>query len=199
MVPATRVHVSAHHGAPPRPTTPHRYAQQPWYKRCSRFHVSYPEKVKSRFIANALSAYGKAWALEFSHIWSIDEDIIIPPMRYVAHFLHEAQRHGALIAQPAIIGSIWDLLKPHPRCRTRATDFVELMLPLLQLRVAIEVCMQVLSTGDVGMCVCSLGRPPPSPQVFSSLYRPEARTDWGVDVTWCACMRGCLLMTTDDH
>jgi len=61
--------------------------------------VSYPEKVKSRFIANALSAYGKAWALEFSHIWSIDEDIIIPPMRYVAHFLHEAQRHGALIAQ----------------------------------------------------------------------------------------------------
>ena len=80
-------------------------------------------------------------------------------MRYVAHFLHEAQLHGALIAQPAIIGSIWKLLEPHPRCRTRATDFVELMLPLLQLRVAIEVCMQVLSTGHVGMHMCSPRRP----------------------------------------
>jgi len=135
------------------------YAKQAWYQRCSRYHVSYAEKVKSRFVANALTLHGGAWAREFSHIWVIDEDIVVPPTHYVAHFLHEVQRHGALIAQPAIVGSAWELLRPHPRCRTRATDFVELMLPMIQLRVAVEA--------------------------FSSLYRPEAHTDWGVDVTWC--------------
>ena len=95
----------------------------------------------------------------FSHMWVIDQDVVVPPLRYVRYFLHEARRHGALIAQPAVYGSVWRVLRPHPRCSTRATDFVELMMPMLQTRVALDV--------------------------FTTLYRREAWSDWGVDTTWC--------------
>ena len=135
------------------------YAKQAWYRRCARDHVAYREKVKSRFVVNAIASRGSAWAETYSHVWIIDEDVRLPPLRYVRHFLRESHCHGALISQPAIYGSVWSLLRPHPRCATRATDLVELMLPLLQTRVALDV--------------------------FTRLYRSEATTDWGLDITWC--------------
>ena len=134
-----------------------------WF-RLVQFSVEYPEPVKSRYVANEL-VFNRRFAVQtlrrFSHVWVFDENVDFPPLSNVRSFILTSAEMGALIAQPAVSGTAWPQLHPQTKngCFARWTDFVEIMMPLLQTRVALDV--------------------------FEHLLLPQARTDWGVDQVWC--------------
>eukprot|EP00966_Prymnesium_polylepis_P093814 2171099-Prymnesium_polylepis.1 len=119
------------------------YQERAWYRERVRFNVSYRESVKSRYLARELFAAderGESLRRDYSHVWLVDEDIAFPSTAYLRYFFSTAVSAGALIAQPAITGVQRPILRPGPPCGVRQTDFIEVMAPLLQTRVALQVC-----------------------------------------------------------
>ena len=140
------------------------YQAQPWYDRIRssvRYTVTRIGAQKSRFFADEVvhGWFSTEIKREFSHIWLMDDDLIFPSAPYIAYFIDTVVRSKALIAQPAVVNAHWEFLRPHQTCGVCTTDFVEIMMPLMQSHIVDDL--------------------------FGRLFRPHAQTDWGLDLMWC--------------
>ena len=140
------------------------YQALPWYdgiRSSVRYTATRIGAQKSRFFADEVvhGLFSTEIKREFSHIWLMDDDLIFPSVPYIAYFIDTVVRSKSLIAQPAVVNAHWEFLRPHPTCGVCATDFVEIMLPLMQSHIVDDL--------------------------FGRLLRPQAQTDWGLDLIWC--------------
>ncbi|KAJ8600371.1 hypothetical protein CTAYLR_000708 [Chrysophaeum taylorii] len=130
-----------------------------WYPRVSRA-FNYTD-FKANYVRNEVLPRVEA----FSHVWVLDDDVRWPAMDAVAAFLGVVRDERPLIAQPTIRGSWQKLVSPEqdrfaPNCTVWATDFVEVMAPIIRAPVLADVYSRLLST--------------------------TSHSDWGLDMVWCA-------------
>lgn len=140
------------------------YRSQGWYAQLVKYSASYHTTSKSRYLANALKhRYNDVFAF-FSHVWLLDEDVLLPPPHHVYGFVSIAARLQATLAQPTLEAATWSLLHPSNECAVRETDMVEIQMPLMRTQAAVEV--------------------------FSKLFPEGLTSDWGLDATWCRYLEG---------
>lgn len=138
-----------------------------WYPQIWR-SVNYTD-FKANYVRRELVIKRAVEILPFSHVWVLDDDIRFPSLIELASFFTTVASERPLIAQPAIYGSWQTLVAPEQQdkfasaCLVWTTDFVEVMAPIMQTPVLIDVYSRLLST--------------------------NARSDWGMDMAWCAYAR----------
>lgn len=135
-----------------------------WYPQIWR-SVNYTD-FKANYVRRELVMKRAVEVVPFSHVWVLDDDVRIPALNELASFFRTVASVRPLIAQPAIYGSWQTLVAPEQQdkfasgCHVWTTDFVEVMAPIMQTPVLIDVYSRLLST--------------------------NARSDWGMDMVWCA-------------
>lgn len=130
-----------------------------WYDRLWAT-VNYTD-FKANYVRNELLlARNREIQAAFSHVWVADDDVRFGD---VAVFLRRVRDAQPLIAQPAITGSWQRIVSPeHAKklaCDAWATDFVEVMAPIMRADVLFDVYARLLST--------------------------TSHSDWGTDMVWC--------------
>ena len=135
------------------------YKSQGWYAALVKYSTSYKTTSKTRYLSNALkNRYDDVFTF-FSHVWLLDEDVLLPPPHHVSGFVSIAARLQAALAQPTLDAATWSVVKPNTECAVRETDIVEMQMPLMRTQAAVDV--------------------------FSHLLPEELESDWGLDATWC--------------
>lgn len=135
------------------------YKSQGWYAALVKYSSAYKTTSKTRYLANALKNRYEDVFIFFSHVWLLDEDVVLPPPHHVSGFVSIAVRLQAALAQPTLDAATWSVVKPNAECAVRETDIVETQMPLIRTQAAVDV--------------------------FSRLLPEQLSSDWGVDSTWC--------------
>jgi len=135
------------------------YKSQGWYAALVKYSTAYKTTSKTRYLANALKNRYEDVFIFFSHVWLLDEDVVLPPPHHISGFVSIAVRLQAALAQPTLDAATWSVVKPNADCAVRETDIVETQMPLIRTQAAIDV--------------------------FSRLLPEQLSSDWGVDSTWC--------------
>ena len=140
------------------------YKSQGWYASLVKYSATYRTTSKTRYLANALERRYHDVFTYFSHIWLLDEDVLLPPPHHVSGFVSIAARLHAALAQPTVDSATWSVAHPSNECAVRETDMVEIQMPLMRTEAAVEI--------------------------FSKLIPEELTSDWGLDATWCRYLEG---------
>lgn len=136
-----------------------------WY--AANYPEWYPERIwRTVDYADFKAAYvlrelirPKGLLATFSHVWVMDDDVRFPPLDSLLEFASQIQKLNPLIAQPAIRGTWQRLVGPESDCRVWTTDFVEVMAPIMRTPVFVDI--------------------------YRKLFSVSAKSDWGMDTTWC--------------
>lgn len=135
------------------------FSSYEWFESCVLNATTIHASVKTRIFQDLFEVHRARWLAVYSHVWMLDEDITLPPPAYIAFFLERSVFYDILIAQPAIIGSVYRFLEPDASCAIRLSTFVEIMAPLIRIDVFHTLMRDV--------------------------FHPDVQTDWGLDVIWC--------------
>ena len=137
------------------------FRAQPWYPRVAFSFVAPRPAIKFRLARAALLANAtirnRVYA-GWSHVWISDEDADFTHIIGLHRFVASARALDAAIISPSTRNSIHSFIHPSALCQVRATDFVEVMAPLMH-RCAFAETLLILHESSV--------------------------SDYGIDRVWC--------------